>query len=391
MRILLLTDWPEAGGGVETYVMQLARGLREAGDEVRLLTSSVGGGAAVADYVAFGSRNPALQSGLQIANPSAAGAVRRAIADFKPHVAHVSMFEMYLSPSVLAALRGVPTVLNIAYYKPVCPNGLKLLPDDSRCTVRQGAVCWRGGCTTLAHWLRDRIRYARIDREVARVAAVVTCSDWLCRELRDAGIESAWSPWPVELPGATFRRARAAEPLFVFTGRLAREKGVATLLHAIARVRDQGVAARLRVVGDGPERPALDRLTQKLGLRNAVEFTGWVPLPDVEAHLTDAWALVAPSVWAEPLGLTALEAIVRGIPVVASAAGGFTETVEPGVSGLLFPNGDAEALARCLVDIASGRALTAAVPIATAEAMMARHHPGTHLAWLRALLLEIAA
>ena len=390
MRVLLVTDWPEAGGGVETYVMQLARGLRQAGDDVRVLTSSVGGGPDVADYVAAGSRNPAWQSVLQIANPFAVRAVQRAIADFKPHVAHVSMFEMYLSPSVLAALRRVPTVLNIAYYKPVCPNGLKLRPDDSRCTVRQGVVCWRGGCTPLVHWLRDRVRYARITREVASVASVVTCSDWLQRELRDAGIESAWSPWPVEPPGAAFRRSRAAEPLFVFTGRLAREKGVATLLQAIARVRDQGLRARLRIVGDGPERPALDRMTEELGLRGLVEFTGWVPLQDVEAHLSDAWALVAPSVWAEPLGLTALEAIVRGIPVVASAAGGFAETVESGVSGLLFPNGDAEALARCLVDIASGHALAQGVPAATVEAMMARHHPSTHLAWLRALLSELA-
>ncbi len=391
MRVLLVTDWPDAGGGVETYVMQMARGLREAGDEVRVLTSSVGGGPAVADYVASGSRHPALQSVLQIANPSATGAVRRALAEFKPDVAHVSMFEMYLSPSVLAALRGVPTVLNIAYYKPICPNGLKLLPDDSRCTVRQGAVCWRGGCTSLAHWLRDRVRYARIGHEVDRVAAVVTCSAWLQRELRDAGIESAWSPWPVERPGAVFRRARAAEPLFVFTGRLAREKGVATLLHAVAQVRDQGMGIRLRVVGDGPERPALDRLTGELGLRGIVEFTGWVPQADVEAHLADAWAMVAPSLWAEPLGLTALEAIVRGIPVIASAAGGFAETVEPDVSGLLFPNGDAGALAQCLVAIASGRVMSLGVPPDVAERLMERHHPHTHILWLRTLLSEIAA
>ena len=106
MRILLVTDWPEAGGGVETYVTILSRGLREAGDDVRLLTSSVGGGTAVADYVAFGSRNPVLQSVLQIANPAAAHAMRRAVAEFAPDVAQVLMFEMYLSPSVLSARGG---------------------------------------------------------------------------------------------------------------------------------------------------------------------------------------------------------------------------------------------------------------------------------------------
>jgi glycosyltransferase involved in cell wall biosynthesis len=391
MRILLVTDWPEAGGGVETYVTLLSRGLREAGDDVRLLTSSVGGGTAVADYVAFGSRNPVLQSVLQIANPAAAHAMRRAVAEFAPDIAQVLMFEMYLSPSVLSALRNVPTVLSIAYYKPICPIGLKLLPDDSRCTVRQGAVCWRGGCTPLLHWLRDRPRYARIGRGIRGAAAVLAVSRWLQRELRDNGIEAEWSAWPIERPSALFRRAPAAEPLFVFTGRLAREKGIATLLRALARARGQGTMARLRVVGDGPLRPALERLTGDLGLREVVEFTGWLPLECIEAQLADAWALVAPSLWAEPLGLTALEAIVRGVPVIASATGGLAETVEHGVSGLLFPNGDVDSLAECLLQIASGRVLARGVPNEIAERLLARHDVGRHVTWLRALFARIAA
>jgi glycosyltransferase involved in cell wall biosynthesis len=391
MRILLVTDWPEAGGGVETYVTLLARGLRDAGDDVRLLTSSVGGGAAVADYVAFGSRNPALQSVLQIANPAAAHTIRRAVAEFAPEVAQVLMFEMHLSPSVLSALRNVPTVLSIAYYKPICPIGLKLLPDDSRCMVRQGVVCWRGGCTPLLHWLRDRPRYARIGRGIRGAAAVLAVSRWLQRELHDNGIEAEWSAWPIEPPSALFRRAPAAQPLFVFTGRLAREKGIATLLRAIASARAQGTTARLRIVGDGPLRPSLQRLTGELGLGDVVEFAGWLPVERVEAQLADAWALVAPSLWAEPLGLTALEAIVRGIPVIASAAGGLAETVEHGVSGLLFPNGDADALADCLVQIASRRVMTDGVPNEVAKRLLAQHDVTRHIVWLRALFEEVAA
>src|SRR5690606_20495241 len=98
--------------------------------------------------------------------------------------------------------------------------------------------------------------------------------------------------------------------------------------------------ARLRVVGEGPERPALEALARSLGLDGAVSFRGWVSPADVEHELADAWAQVVPSLWAEPLGLIALEAIVRGVPVIASAAGGLGEIVEHGRSGLLFPNGD---------------------------------------------------
>lgn len=391
MRVLLATDWPGFGGGMETYFGMLTKGLQQAGDDVRLLTSSVGGGARVAQYVAFGARHPALQSVLQIANPAATLAVRRAVSEFNPDVAVVGMFEMHLSPSVLAALRGVPTVLSVAYYKPICPNGLKLLPNNSLCEVQQGAICWRGGCTSLAHWLRDRLRYARIAREIAAVSRVTTCSRYLQQELASAGIASRFHPWPIEAASPSFLRKLADEPLFVFTGRLAREKGVDILFEALARLRADRVPARLRVVGDGPHRSRLEALATSLGVESAVEFTGWLPLDQVESQLADAWALVAPSRWAEPLGLTALEAVVRGLPAVVSRIGGLSETVEEGVSGLLFPNGDVAALAQCLSDISSGRVFSGGVSPAVAGAIQARHDLGAHVTWIRNLLLEIAA
>jgi glycogen(starch) synthase len=128
-----------------------------------------------------------------------------------------------------------------------------------------------------------------------------------------------------------------------------------------------------------------------LGVESAVEFTGWLPLDQVESQLADAWALVAPSRWAEPLGLTALEAVVRGLPAVVSRIGGLSETVEEGVSGLLFPNGDVAALAQCLSDISSGRVFSGGVSPAVAGAIQARHDLGAHVTWIRDLLLEIAA
>ncbi len=383
MRILFVTDWGGEGGGVETYLTLLMRGLEAAGEEVRLLTSSVGSGAAVADYVAAGSRSPVFQSVLQIVNPAAARTMRRAVAAFRPDVVHVTMFEMHLSPSVVAAVGAVPMVHSILYYKPICPNGLKLLPDDSLCTSPAGLVCWRGGCFPLAHWLRDRPRYARIRHAVHRAAAVVTCSGWMQRALADAGIASSWSPMPIAPPAATFRRAPSQDPLFVFTGRLAREKGVGTLLHALSLARGQMPGIRLRVVGDGPLRSSLEQTAAALALGDAVEFTGWVPFEQVEGRMADAWALVAPSRWAEPLGLNALEAIVRGVPVIASATGGLAGSVENGVTGLLFPNGDAGALAGCLVDVATGRQLKAGVPDEYSKAVLARHDLTHHVDWLR--------
>ncbi|MCP9484295.1 MAG: glycosyltransferase family 4 protein [Gaiellaceae bacterium MAG52_C11] len=386
MRVLLVTDWTAEEGGVEVYLELVAAALRSAGDDVALLTSSAGP-ADHADYRAFGTENRAAQAFLQIANPLAARDVRRAVADFRPDVVYVSMFEILLSPAIFAALRRVRTVLNIAYYKPVCPTGHKLLPDGSICQVRAGVACLRNRCLTPPRWLREQPRYALIRAAIESVGAIVTCSRFMRTELARAGVEAAWLPWPIEPPGPGFAPAPAATPLFVFTGRLSPEKGVDVLLRAHRLLRDRGTSAQLRVVGDGPERSRLEALAGSLGLGSTVEFVGRVPREEIESELAAAWALVAPSTWAEPLGLTALEAVVRGVPVVASATGGFTETVQPGVSGLLFRNGDAEALAERLAEVASGRIFPGhrASPAAAAAAL-AEHDLDTHASRLRELM-----
>ncbi len=391
MRVLFVTDWPSTAGGVESSVSLAAAGLRRVGDDVRLLTSTAGSGDAQADYRAFGTNSALPNVLLQVANPSAMHALRAALREFRPDVVHVSMFEMHLSPAAILAMPRVPLVLSVMYYKPICPNGLKLLPDGSLCSVRQGRVCWRGGCTGFAHWLRDRPRYRLIRAAIDRASAVLTCSVWMQRSLAEAGIESEVWSLPIVLPGPRFERVPHDRPLFVYVGRLVREKGVDVLLRAIAALRACGVDAHVRVVGDGPLADELGRLARQLGIASVVDWRGFVAPDDVGAELADAWALVAPSVWAEPFGLVAPEAIARGVPVVASAAGGLAETVEDGVSGLLVANGEVGALADSLLAVAERRAFpNLTVPPAVVESIRRRHDPDRCVGDLRAALQRVA-
>jgi glycosyltransferase involved in cell wall biosynthesis len=266
------------------------------------------------------------------------------------------MYEHHLSPGILPLLRRVPTVLLATDYKSICPLGSKMLPDGRRCVERAGAVCRRHGCLSLPHWLRDQPRYALIRRGLRHVDRVLTCSEWMAREFAVNGVPAEAVALGVPAPGPDFHRAPGAEPLFVYCGRLDTTKGVALLLRSFARARASSPAARLRLVGRGAERPALERLAAELGIAEAVDFRGWVPPDAVERELVDAWAMVVPSLWPEPLGLVALEALVRGVPVIASADGGLGETVADPARGLLFPNGDGAALAERLEAVASGRA-----------------------------------
>ena len=393
MRVLLITDWVTPSGGVETYLPILRQGLRGEGDEVRLLTSSAAAPEqASPDYLAYGSRRLAAQIPMQVVNPFAVARVRSALREFRPDVVQVQMFALHLSPAIFGPLSSVPTVLYVNEYKPVCPTSWKLLPNGSRCTDPAGLVCWRNGCTSLPHWLRDRPRYALIGAGIRRVDRVLACGRSVQHELGVKGIESEVLHLPVPAPDPGFRRRPAAEPLFAYSGRLSEEKGLSLLLRAFARVGRSMPSARLRLIGEGPERAPLERLAHELGISAAVSFRGRVPPERVGDELSDPWALVAPSLHAEPLGLAVLEGLVHGVPVIASATGGFSETVEEGLSGLLFANGDETELVGSLEAVAHGRAFPSRrIADDVVRRVSAEHSLEGHVRRIRRIHAEVLA
>ena len=379
-------------GGAEAYADSVRAGLLAAGDEVRLLTSSAGSAAdGTAEFVAYGTTNPAAQAVLQVVNPFAVRRARSALRAFQPDVALIHMFAYHLSPAVLWPLATIPSVMMVVDRKIICPLGTRLLPTGDICTHTAGLPCLRSGCLSLPHWLRDQVRYAVIARAIARPRLVLTCSRHMADDLRANGIHAHHLMMPVDPPGAAFRRQPAAHPQFVFCGQLRPEKGVPLLVRAFARLRAKVPEARLTICGDGSSRAEVEDLVRAHRLDDAVRLTGWLDPAAVERCLEDAWALVAPTISAEPFGLVAPEAIVRGVPVIASQTGGFCETVDHGVSGLLFPNGDENALVGALEAIATSRAFPEHVLGRDEIARAAeRHSVKRHIAALRAQLRRAA-
>jgi N-acetyl-alpha-D-glucosaminyl L-malate synthase BshA len=126
---------------------------------------------------------------------------------------------------------------------------------------------------------------------------------------------------------------------------------------AVKRVRDvvrifaqiqREVPARLVFVGDGPERPEAADEAEKLGLSGSVVFLG--KQDSVAELLACADLFLLPSE-SESFGLSALEAMASGVPVVATAVGGLLEVVEDGVSGYLRAVGDIDAMAQAGISI----------------------------------------
>ncbi|MDA1234609.1 MAG: glycosyltransferase family 4 protein [Acidobacteria bacterium] len=392
MRVLLIIDWNRGRGGAEAYAAWLRDGLRAAGDEVLLLTSSAGtAGDGAAEYVAYGTEQVVAQTLLQIVNPFAAQTVRRAVREFRPDVVWVNMFAHHLSPAVLLAMGDVPTVLFVSDYKVICPLGSKLLPDGRLCESTAGRVCYQSGCLSFPHWVRDQARYALIRSALRRVDRVIACSEWVRRSLQQEGVRSEVEAVPAPAAAPGFIRKPAQEPTFLYFGRLAPEKGVSLLIRAFRRLSQQFPSARLMVVGEGAERASLEALAATSGLSGAVEFLGWLSPEQLDEPLSRAWAAVVPSLWAEPHGLVAVEAIVRGTPVICSASGGLGEIVEDGVSGLKFPNNDEEALLHCLRQVASGEAFPErAVSAEVVSKVQARYDMAVHIGRIQRILRESA-
>jgi N-acetyl-alpha-D-glucosaminyl L-malate synthase BshA len=137
-------------------------------------------------------------------------------------------------------------------------------------------------------------------------------------------------------------------------------KRVDRVLDTFIRIREC-VNARLVMVGNGPDRPALERSVANQGLSDVVEFVG--ERHDLVALLSAADLFLLPSAQ-ESFGMAALEAMACGTPVVASRVGGLPEVIQDGVTGFLCEEDDTEAMARRGVDLLTDKALHARISAA---------------------------
>ena len=132
-----------------------------------------------------------------------------------------------------------------------------------------------------------------------------------------------------------------------YVGRLRWEKGPHVLIEAFAKVVREVPNAVLLMVGDGPDRIALEHQAKQLGMSNQIIWLGQKPQKDV-FRLYGLMDVVAMPSFFEGFGLTAAEAMAAGVPVVASDVDGLSEVIENNYTGLLVPVGDSNILAKKL-------------------------------------------
>lgn len=268
--------------------------------------------------------------------------------DFKPDIIHLHNIYHQLSPSILdaAAKRQIPVVMHLHDYKIIAANHAMFAPPDHHCDPNNYWACLRRRCvkdslvaTSLAileMWFHHRLLkvYERQVKIYIAPSRYMKSEVSLYSTLGDK-IRVVYNPFSPELKPTAENYIN--QDYLLYFGRLGPEKGLKVLIEAIA---NQGL--HLKIIGDGPERSGLENLSKDRKAK--VEFRGFLSGEDLVKEIMEARAVILPSIWAENMPLSLLEAMSLGKIVIASKIGGLAEIIDNGRNGLLFKASDAQDL-----------------------------------------------
>jgi glycosyltransferase involved in cell wall biosynthesis len=234
-------------------------------------------------------------------------------------------------------------------------------------------------------WVRHSLRPLRgfLRRAITSADRVVAISNSTAAEVRSvAPVPVEVIPYAVDLPVPSLTplpRPPARGCSVLFAGRLAERKGVRYLIDAVADL-PAALRPHLTIIGDGPERGALEAQTHARSADDRVTFRGWVTPEELAAAYAAASVFVLPAVVdargdTEGLGMVLLEAMTYRVPVISTPLGGVTDIVQNDLTGLLVPPNDASALAAAIARIATDPA--------TAERLgtAGRDYALSHFSW----------
>ena len=384
MKVVHVTLRFDAPGGVETNVREVTRRLRAAGDDVEVFASDLydesrwerrTGYAPEVDGVPvrrFAVRKK-LVPGLTM--PMMIGLID-ALAESGADVihAHSHRYGHVLEAAAVADRRGIPLVVSTHYHpadagEPPLKRGLLRVQD-----VGFGMTAYRIARALVVESERE----AALIREFAPAPKI---------RVIPPGIDlAAWSaPAADRLPPGL-----VPPQYFLFVGRVAPNKGLETLVEAIARL-PPGSRRPLVLMGrDWGRRAAVEAAAAAHGLPDLVRFLGHVPDEGTyRAVFRGASAFVLPSEW-EAYGLVLLDAMAAGVPIVATEVGAVPEVLAGGRAGRLVPYGDAGRLSDALRATVEDPAATRALVLAATERVRGLDW-GASAERLRALYREVVA
>jgi glycosyltransferase involved in cell wall biosynthesis len=277
--------------------------------------------------------------------------LKRLLTDFPADIAHLHCIYHHLSPAIIPTLKsaGVPVVMTAHDLKIACP-AYKMLNDTGVCEkCKDGSLvnvlrnrCVRGSAAASAIVMVESAVHSLLNTYKGKLDKVVVPSRFFMEKFIEWG-------WPRDkfayIPN--YVDASRLEPTyepgeyFLYFGRLAPEKGIATLMRA-AKV----AGVPLKIVGNGPLEDELLALQRELG--GDAEFLGYRAGAELHALIRQSRAVVLPSEWYENAPMSVLESFALGTPVIGARIGGIPEMVLDDETGWTFESRNVEDLTALL-------------------------------------------
>jgi len=349
MKIALCTDWFfPMSGGVQSHVVGLASELAKRGHEVVIITkemNSIKGHPLVlnAEHIRLKQAKPMAPIPLIFVPPSLAelqGILKR--EDFDIVHAHHAFTPTSLMSVSSAKKLGIPTVLT--------NHSMFLLHDSD--------YFW----TTMSYLLFPFRRYInKADKIIAVSQAAAEFIEHFTRRDKIVVIPNGvditrFNPVNSTVPGS-LPLSTPEKPIILYVGRLAYRKGIHVLLKAMPYILEAIPQTRLLIAGSGYMEGLIRLLVKSLNLEDHVELLGFVPDDELPSLYNLSDLFVLPSIYCESFGITLLEAMASGTPIVASETGGVPEVIENEVDGILFEKGNEIDLADAVVKVLSSPTL----------------------------------
>jgi glycosyltransferase involved in cell wall biosynthesis len=358
LKILQVNNFHYPRGGADRYFLSLTGLLRNAGHDVRTFSTAnpenineewlVVEPPAGIDTEITGSVKDALRF---LFSQNTRSRMMEAIGRFRPDIAHLHIYYGQLTASIVAPLRcaGIPIVQTLHEYKLVCPTH-GLYANGSFCDACQGRHYWRAVTKRCNRGSLARSALSTVEAYVSdalgakdAVAQFIAVSEFQRDQLIRLGA-------PPERINILRHFATPCDPApdlpgeyILYVGRIHHDKGIKVLLDAMARLGE--VAPPLKIVGAGSEARRWQSYADTLGLTDRVNWLGFCAEQELSGLYRGSLVVVNPSMLNETFGLTCLEALAHGRPVIASRVGALPEVVDDMRDGILVRAGSTEDLA----------------------------------------------
>jgi len=358
MKILQVNKYHYPKGGADKYYLKLSQKLKEANYEVANFSmlhpknlDSKWSKYFVSNIEFNNSKfiDKLKTPGRIIYSLEAKNKFEKLVKDFKPDIVHLHNIYHQISPSILNITRKyqIPTIIHLHDYKLICPN-YQLFTNNHTCQAclkKRYYNCFFKKClknsyskSALAS-LEMYIHHSILNIYKKNIDHLISPSKFLKNKFVEFG-------WPSEKISVLYnpfdstletKKDLKRKNYLLYFGRLSKEKGIDVLLNALKSTNES-----LKIVGSGSYENQLKKLAKEKNLN--VEFLGFKEGDDLISIISEAKAVIIPSIWWENMPLNMLEALSLEKPVIASSTGGMPEIIKEGENGLLFKPGSVSEL-----------------------------------------------